>query len=126
MLALAECLRQRGWEVTVGSDGLGVDYPTDQANQFETDQAACIEIAGIDTGAPAISEEEADWLYDAFLDIVPCVEAQGITVSEPPSRAAFVEQTVTGSIVPWHPYDGAPERSDELMVDCPIPEWPGS
>lgn len=124
-LRLAECLRQRGWQVNVSGDGIGVDYPVEQAQRFQSDEYACRVAAGIGLAPPTVSMEEAAWLYDEFLRIVPCVEQQGVPVSPPPSKAAFVEQLTNQPIPKWHPYDAAPERAEELAHKCPITPWPG-
>lgn len=124
-LALADCLRQRGWDVRVSSGGLGVDYPASQADRFHADEQACISQAGMDAAPPTVSSEEAAWLYDEFLRITPCVEAKGIPVAPPPSKGAFVEQLTAHPIPAWHPYDGAPDRVTELAKDCPVAPWPG-
>ena len=85
--------------------------------------------AGLPQGSalppPTVSMEEAAWLYDEFLRIVPCVEQQGVPVSPPPSKAAFVEQLTNQPIPKWHPYDAAPARAEELAHKCPITPWPG-
>lgn len=125
-LLLAACLRDRGWEVSVGADGLGVNYPSDQHSQFQTDQAECEQVAGIDPNAvPTVSADEARWLYAEFLRVAPCVEGMGITVASPPSEGAFVEQLTAHPVPRWHPYDEAGPRLADVTDRCPIHEWPG-
>lgn len=125
MLSLAQCLRDKGWTVEVGDGGIGANYPTDQGDRFQADQLECRRKAGMSTGPPRVSQAEAEWYYAEFLRVVPCVEAQGVQVAPPPSKAAFVEQLTTYPIPKWHPYDGAPEKSAALEKACPIRPWPG-
>lgn len=125
MLAMAACMTDRGWTVTLTPEGMGSNYPAEQADRFQNDEQQCAAQAGIAGPPPKISESEAAWLYDEFVRITPCVEAEGVSVDPPPSKAAFVEQLVAFPIPVWHPFDHAPQRSPELERACPITPWTG-
>ena len=61
------------------------------------------------------------FLYDYFHDVlVPCLQAQGLSVGFTPTREEF---TAAAGTVPWDPYtelgaDLPPSRADEIRLRC--------
>jgi hypothetical protein len=73
-----------------------------------------------------LSAAQLDYVYDYYLRfLIPCLELQGETLDDVPSREAFVAQSALG---PWSPYWGIvtrdTERFERLRTECP-PMPPG-
>lgn len=123
-------MRDKGWDVTVDPDegSFRAKYPSDQDAQYRADSESCYDELGYSMTPSPVSTEEADRLYDHWLPIAECLEENGYTLSEPPSRQAFVEETVRNRVPPWHPYDalgqqGGLQIREQAEEDCPIPEF---
>ncbi|HLV57318.1 MAG TPA: hypothetical protein VKY81_00340 [Natronosporangium sp.] len=126
-LAMARCLRDKGWDAYATEEGWGASgIPHAQSDQYDADENECRTSTGIgEVPPPEITEEEAAELYDVLLGVADCMRDLGFAVSEPPSRQAFVEDVVTTTIPDWHPYDVVFEsgnQSDIQLVEseCPV------
>lgn len=124
--AMARCLREQGWEVRVVTDdpqgGYDIEYPVEQQGQFDVDRNACLAIYG--SGIPEYDEASAGEVYDELMVMAGCVEEAGFPISDPPSKASWVEAFVARPIPPWHPYDEAVDAGQLAAVEaaCPPPE----
>ncbi len=123
------CLNDLGFPVVALPDGRGVDssmIPAAQAQRGGPYAVAVYTCQARYTMEPAtgeMSDEELGELYDWYLAVeVPCLEAHGAEVSDPPSRPTFIE---TYNSHPWIPFIAidrealGPEKIDELLAACP-------
>lgn len=84
-----QCLVERGWVMSEG----GFTYPADQRQAFFLESYICI------ASYPIRQEyleplDEAAWgrIYDYWVsETVPCFRAEGLDVSEPPTKETFLE-----------------------------------
>lgn len=119
------CMEARGWEYQDEGDGYSIAIPEEQFEVHQTDDQECQEESGLaDLGPPVVSAQEAQELYDIFLEVADCVRGLGMEVQEPPSRQAFVDSLVSYPIPIWHPHELDGEWRRELEERCPVPEWP--
>jgi hypothetical protein len=131
---MADCLHDAGFpDVTADDDG-GISYssPADQASQLALAKYVCSAQYPID---PKYTDEPTDdmvgELYEYLTKVqVPCLEEQGITVPEPPSKTIYIESYGEGDT--WVPYLAIPAEAygdgtfDELQELCPQGPPPGS
>jgi hypothetical protein len=85
-----------GW--LVSSAGLGDDA-------FLGIEAICTKRIG---GYPQVIPEtraELAGLYGLHIETMKCLEAQGVTVRQPPSREKWIEDSVSNPEGPWLPYE---------------------
>lgn len=116
------CLVDTGIEVTSQPDG---GYQIDPGGlseaAFEEVGRQCQEQTGpYPTPAP-ITAEEASGLYDLNLEAVQCLERQGVSVPEPPSRDQYIDallESYETNVAPWTPYDGVGSAYED---QCPQP-----
>ncbi|HIW62414.1 MAG TPA: hypothetical protein H9881_08160 [Candidatus Stackebrandtia excrementipullorum] len=124
---MADCLTDKGWNVTAGSDGsLSAETPTEQYEQYESDREDCSAELGYDQPLPVRTAEEAEAYFDALLEAADCVRDLGYTVADPPSRQYAVEQIQQPVIdLGWDPYDAvrplSEETIEEVFTACPEP-----
>jgi hypothetical protein len=121
------CMSEKGWETEISWDGgLGLSgVPADQVDQVDADVRECRERFGYDRPARIPSQQEAEELYDALMDVAECVRERGFPVPDPPSRQAYVEDFLTDGYVTWHPYDtvrqNAANELPQIAEACPAP-----
>lgn len=125
---LAECMQERGWDVEVLGDGrLSSEWPSEQADQAESDYASCEREAGLDKPRPPRSKGDAEAYFDALLEAAECVRSLGYDVEEPPSREFAVEELQNEvTDLGWDPYTAVDnismETIEEVYAACPPPE----
>lgn len=137
---MVECLAGKGFVATATADGgvrLG-DVPEDQGEALNRASAECRLRYWPDPrqSTSTVPREPAKALYAYLVDVAsPCVESEGYTVSEPPSKEVWVEAKARGENA-WSPYDRViasdpdPEEWDALVNACPqvptgfYPSWP--
>lgn len=123
---LAECLTGKGFEALNSSSG-GISVgpvPTGQDSALAVAAYICSVEYPVQPSEP-LSTDEIGLLYDYFVtDLIPCLEGNGYSIPNAPSREVFVEQF--GSQGPWLPYNfvfpGGPEEDRQLRAECP--EYP--
>lgn len=131
--AIATCLREKGWDVTVHPDNsISSEYPEEQDDQFMSDYENCSDQVHPDQPRPPMTEAQAEAYFDALLDVADCVRGLGYRVAEPPSRQAAVEALQQEIIdLGWDPYEsavlggGTEEEIDDVYRACPQPTRPG-
>jgi len=70
--------------------------------------------------------ETALRVYQKYLEVRDCLEAEGYQTIEPPSQETFVEQFASGS-GEWHPYNGLEtqyaSQAEQERVEAKCPAW---
>ena len=113
---IVACIRERGFRAEV-SEGIGIhlyyDGQEEAANQAHAECSDDVDARYPDP--PPLSDRE---YYDALLASAECLEAEGVTVSEPPTFATWVD---SGRM--WSPFldIGLDEDFWALHRKCPQP-----
>ncbi len=117
--AFGECMREKGWDVTVREDGVAVDDTAPgQRAVAATDATECQETlvaVGIspDPNAPP-SEEHVRAVYDAALEIYACLVDNGYPVPDIPSWESYLDTRLSGSEEDrWSPTSALTELGDD-------------
>ena len=126
--AVVECLHESGWgDASVSPDGSGIELdnlPAAQHAAFASARAACEEEAGPQPNAARLTREDVEALYVKLLAARECLSGLGYAISDPPSKAEFVDSYFTDR-GPWSPYTELPELSPEELARvnevCPQP-----
>lgn len=122
---MQECLANQGFQSTVSGDG-GLEYegvPTEQALALNVANYSCSLQYPVDPRYTAeLSAYQLEYLYEYYvLDLVPCLEEEGVSVSEPPSFQKFRDTWETEDA--WSPYSsvdpGSQSKWDQLNKTCP-------
>lgn len=118
------CANDHGFPVRLMFDGGAnfEDVPAEQSFQATMVFDSCL--AGMN--APEWSwptEEEMRHKYDYALALVPCIEAMGYDVDDPPSVDLYIEEWRTGPS--WSPYENVPATgSEHIAVTSMCPAAP--
>lgn len=105
---LISCLREAGIRVERpegGGPGWIFDPGGLDEDTFWGIKEGCTQQTG---GYPQIiptTREELSGLYDLHIKTKECLEAQGVTVREPPSREKWIEDSLNNPQGPWLPYE---------------------
>lgn len=119
------CLADQGFQSTVSDDG-GLEYegiPTEQAVALDVANYSCSLQYPVDPRYTAkLSAYQLEFLYEYYvLDLVPCLEGEGISVPEPPTFQKFRDTWETEDA--WTPYSfvdpGSQSEWNELNKTCP-------
>jgi hypothetical protein len=121
--AIVECLRLRGFNVSVNDDGSGIsgrNVGRDEEFLRQSDECESELVAAGRIEAPATaSREYFEGAYEYNLKVKACLEAEGYTVSEPPTKDSYVESQGEN----WVPYDAVVTNSlanwEEINRLCP-------
>jgi hypothetical protein len=68
-----------------------------------------------------ITRQEYSALYELNIEVKECLEARGVTVSEPPSREKWIDDSVNNPEGPWSPFDSNQAAFDNIEA-CPQPD----
>ena len=127
----ADCLHESGFPdvVVLPDGGIEPEGLTDaQMESYLMARYTCTAMYPIDPKFTApLTPEQIGAVYDYYLDdLIPCLEAEGYAVPEPPSRALFLDTYLTDQ---WQPYTevftGANVSQDEFYrVSQKCPQWP--
>jgi hypothetical protein len=113
------CLEEAGYTFTVGADGGFQPSDGTDVTAFSAALRQCTaETLGADDGWRPNTDELAT-LYARQLDVVACLENEGYTVTDVPTKDSYVDSG--GS---WTPYDQLIIDGDaqvELKRTCPDP-----
>lgn len=115
------CMRELGYEVKPSAEdatGWEITKPGMDDEEFSEQLDGCYAAAGSVPDVP-VTAAEAAGMYDLTLELVACLTARGAQVSEPPSRAQWVETFLSGA-PPWTPYE-QPGLHTEHSSECPEP-----
>lgn len=117
--ARAECMRERGWDVSVDDDGqIHADFPADQGDAYGNDSTDCLTSLGIDPEAPT-PEKTLDSVYPTYVEGADCLRKAGWEISTTPTLATFKD---TYETQPWYPWSEIPPQEwDGAKKLCPSP-----
>ncbi|WP_131103451.1 hypothetical protein [Ornithinimicrobium sufpigmenti] len=108
-----QCLADRGWPVTLEEGGMSIDViPVEQQQALNLDQYICEAAYPVAAKYQSITLEEQQrrWYHYLVSTYVPCVEALGYAVTEPPTLERFLATQTTA----WRP---AAEVADQTRDD---------
>lgn len=124
----ADCLHEGGYpDASVTADG-GLSYgvvPEGQEEALAIALYVCsVQFQSDPKFSGPLSAEQLDTLYDYYTgELAQCIEAQGFTVADAPSRATFIDSYQSTG---WSPYQSLTQISqqqwDDLNEACP--QWP--
>lgn len=103
--------RGGGWRIEMGT----LDSPT-----FDLLTSSCRRSGGEPTIEP-ITRKELGALYDLNLAAKTCLEARGVTVTKPPTRRRWIQDSQRSVNGPWSPFDSNPAAFDNIGA-CPQPD----
>lgn len=116
--ARAECLRQKGFDVTVLETG-GVEtvLPREQFDVYELANDECDKELGFEVRQLRIDELED--VYASYLESAPCLEEEGFILSPIPSVQEFIDGYNSD---PWSPWFDLPiDQVPTAVQRCPMP-----
>ncbi|MEZ5086737.1 MAG: hypothetical protein R2722_10955 [Tessaracoccus sp.] len=127
----AECLREKGWEVTLDLE-LGAyespDLTEEQYGIWAEDRETCEEKYAHLLDAPLVDPNDPRWesYYQDQLDTAECLRQQGYEVDPPPSLEVWKEHYIASSDDLWLAYGAVSGSVDEtewraLNRVCPQP-----
>ena len=111
------CMIDDGWDYRETDSGTIFGFPVGQEDAFAEADALCSIASGqnaiIEGSAPTVESFRAG--YAAALALRDCIQAQGVSVAQPPSEQSFIESGGR-----WSPYLGLDdELTDTLLSECP-------
>ncbi|QDO87042.1 MULTISPECIES: hypothetical protein [Ornithinimicrobium] len=104
----------------------GVDPGPEVGERYNQDLDACtLEAGPLPTYQP-LSDAEIRAYFALNLEVAACLEAEGITVPEPPSEDVFVEAhraaAVGTNVETWNPHAAVPpDQGPRMLEKCPEP-----
>ncbi|NOX23081.1 MAG: hypothetical protein GXP36_08330 [Actinobacteria bacterium] len=120
--AFGECMRDKGWEVTVGENSVSVDDTAPGQDVVAAEDAADCQKMLVETGIsldPDVppSDEQVRAAYERTLEYRSCLVENGYPVSEVPSFEAYLDARLNGSAEDgWNPLALSGEPGDEAMA----------
>lgn len=117
MSAIADCLRDRGWDAVVIDGAVSVAVTEERADDYEEDVAECYQEIGVDTDS-GLTPEQLVAVFDWYREIARCLEGAGWDVPEQPSLEVFHATYDSDPWIPWEFVEGKDlGRAREL---CPV------
>jgi hypothetical protein len=123
------CMAEQGFpDVKPTPDG-GLsfgDVPDSQGEAFWTSRYICFLKFPLDPKySGPLTEDRLKVLYDYYVSsLIPCLEAEGYAISDPPSKSVFIDQYQEAS---WSPYLDAMNPSSQqewYRINAACPQWP--
>ncbi len=120
--AFGECMRDKGWDVTVREGSVSVDDTAPGQRAIAAEDAAVCQEMLVETGvspdpSKPPSEERVRAVYDETLEYRACLVENGYPVSEVPSFEAYLDARLNGSEDDgWNPLALSGEPGDEAMA----------
>lgn len=120
--AIADCLREQGWDVEVtsgGGWGIEVALPTEQQDAYNTAYDDCAKQTGYDE--LEMTPDLAAYNYDNTVRVVACLQDKGYSTPDGPTRQAYIDRVLESpDSIPWDPYELiAPADVPQAALDCP-------
>ena len=124
----ASCLKDQGFEATVGKDG-GVEtltLPPEQKQPYDLAVFMCHQEYPINPEyAVPLSASQIDYLYSYVSgSLTHCLTRSGVQVSDPPTKQKFQEMYEAGSS--WTPYQDIRGLTADEFAQGSGPDRPGS
>ncbi|WP_141931132.1 hypothetical protein [Microbacterium sp. SLBN-146] len=119
--ARAECLRDRGWDVTQEDEAIIAEVSPDREALYQRDGVACIAQVGRDPDAE-LTAPEMDNVFSWYMEIADCLEARGYSVPTRPTEQAFLDMYDTDPWIPWIELDGL--QLSRAEAQCPALQRP--
>jgi hypothetical protein len=123
---IAECMHDSGWDVAVDAEQSGITMdtlPSDQRGPFKDSLATCEKQAGPQPNNAPIDAKAAAKTYKHLVLMRACLQEHGVSTSEPPSQATFVDDYLSGKATAWSPFSDIPNGTEarwrELLHACP-------
>ncbi|KAA9111456.1 hypothetical protein [Microbacterium rhizomatis] len=118
----AECLADKGWDVTFENGAIVAHIPEAQKPRYFEDGAACSDEVGGNIDM-TMTPERIEIAYDWYVEIANCLTAHGYSVPERPTLAAFIDSFDSDPWLPFEDIHGA--EIVQARADCPIMNPPG-
>jgi hypothetical protein len=111
-----ECLKAKGWDVTLDKGAIFAEIPEAQRSRYDADDEACLKQAGYDPDAP-ITDEQFTEIYASYIRIQKCLKGAGWSTPQRPSLEGFKATYETEPWIPWSsvPPNELPDATDK----CP-------
>lgn len=122
--SMVSCLTPKGWDVEQVGDALQSSVPQEQQDRYQLDIATCQ--AQLQYGE-IVTPPTANERYDNAVASADCLRGQGYSISEAPSREAYIEQLLAQQLPDWDPYAevftraGGPTGVGAAQAACPQP-----
>lgn len=108
------CMNDHGWTQISLADpdtpSVSLDFSgvNGQYAALNADIKACVQKTGPSPSSPSLTSEYAEKTYTARLRLKTCLESQGYTISEPPTRESFTDNFLNARLT-WDPLQDASE-----------------
>lgn len=125
---MQQCMTDEGWDVALNEFGeITSDHAADQVDEYGADLESCWAKHGFDKPPPPMDRTTAGEFFDLLVASATCLEDLGYSITEPPSREAYVDGLVADGAVIWDPYADiadlvTDEEWDAARRSCPQPE----
>jgi hypothetical protein len=124
---MVDCLKRDGFnaETTEGTQGIlgfqQVGGATEQVEAWSKGLTSCQGEVGDPPEIPHWTDAQLSNLYDFFVKQKECLESNGHSITDPPSRETWIDTYYSGD--PWGPYADidrlSPTALAELEAACP-------
>ncbi|WP_162802058.1 hypothetical protein [Ornithinimicrobium murale] len=120
---IAGCMQEEGWPATAVKDG-GLQYQNipEQKSAINESFYACFAQYPLAEEFLAVGPDHYEELYDYFVnEVKPCLEGQGIAISDPPSFESWLAVAEQDEGKHWDPTVEIPDSADfqALQEICP-------
>lgn len=119
---VAECMQEGGWpETQLSNGGLQYENLPEQEEAMNAAFYTCFASYPLAEEFLAVGREHYEELYAYFVDeLKPCLEGQGLEITEPPSLESWLAVAETGSPEYWDPALEIPDADfSEIQEVCP-------
>lgn len=120
---IAGCMEEEGWPATAVKDG-GLQYQNipEQKSAMDESFYTCFAQYPLAEEFLAVGPEHYEELYEYYVnEVKPCLEDQGIAISEPPSFESWLAVAEQDEGKHWNPTLEIPDSADfqALQEICP-------
>jgi hypothetical protein len=99
-----QCLKDRGWDVSLQKGAIYAEIPAAQQAQYDSDAQECLKQAGIDPNV-AISDDQLREIFTTYTRVEKCLRHEGWSTPRRPSFDSFL---ATYESAPWIPWSEVP------------------
>lgn len=128
---LVGCLDETGFAAEISGPAaaplVSAEYAPEQAEAYALAMYTCQSQYPVSTELVPVNETTFGEYYDFLVaETAPCLTELGYTIPEPPSRQAFIEESLGGQTT-WSPMDMPAQQSQEAWTAafdaCPQNPW---